>query len=205
MEASDRERILRRVTEALAPLASRAPLPDFDREIAVARRAIAGRDLFDLFSERIALVNGRAIAGAEALAGTLRASGWTHGYCDPSIWPRLAPQFGAGFTVETRFDRDRADDYAFGITRASGAVAETGTIILRDAETSRRLAAIAPWVHVALLERAEIFADLPQAVAALGTDPNVVWCTGSSSTADVEGILVRGVHGPGVQIALVLG
>jgi ArsR family transcriptional regulator len=34
-------------------------------------------------------------------------------------------------------------------------------------EVSGRLAALAPWVHVAVLERAQIYADLPQAVAAL--------------------------------------
>jgi L-lactate dehydrogenase complex protein LldG len=128
-----------------------------------------------------------------------------HGYCDPVLWPGLAPHFGADFTVETEFDRTRIDDYAFGITRAAGGVAETGTIILTDASTSRRLGALTPWVHIAVLNRSEIFADLSQAVAALGDDPNVIWCTGSSSTADVEGILIRGVHGPGVQIALVTG
>ena len=66
------------------------------------------------------------------------------------------------------------------------------------------VAALAPWVHVAVLARSMLVSDLGQAVAALGTDPNVIWCTGSSSTADVEGILIRGVHGPGVQIALFL-
>ena len=43
-----------------------------------------------------------------------------------------------------------------------------------------------------------------QAVAALGSDPNVIWCTGPSKTADVEGILIEGVHGPGAQIALIV-
>ena len=72
---------------------------------------------------------------------------------------------GGDFTIEHEFDRTRVDDYAFGITRAAGAVAESGTIVLNDATTSRRLAALAPWVHVAVVERAAIFSDLTQAVA----------------------------------------
>ena len=38
----------------------------------------------------------------------------------------------------------------------------------------------------------------------LGNDPNTIWVTGPSKTADVEGILIEGVHGPGAQIALLL-
>ena len=101
-------------------------------------------------------------------------------------------------------DECTTDDYSFAITRAAGAVAETGTIILSDASTTYRLAALTPWVHIAVVSKSEILSDLSIAVAALGKDPNVIWCTGSSSTADVEGILIRGVHGPGVQIALVI-
>jgi len=59
-------------------------------------------------------------------------------------------------------------------------------------------------VHIAVVERTTIFADIPHAVAGLGSDPNIVWITGPSKTADVEGILIEGVHGPGQQIALVL-
>ncbi len=201
--SDDREAILSRVRGALAPLRDRAPLPDYDSEIAVMRKLIAGRDLAELFAERIKRVNGLALTSVSALVAHLRAGNWTRGYCDPALWPRLAPQF-AGFKVETEFDRTRVDDYAFGITRAAGAIAESGTIVLNDATTSRRLAALAPWVHVAVVERATIFSDLPQAVAALGADRNVIWCTGPSKTADVEGILIEGVHGPGAQIALVL-
>lgn len=201
---ADREAILSRVRAALSPLAQRAALPEYEAEIAVMRQLIAGRDRVELFSERLARVNGRALTDPAALVDTLRANQWLRGYCDPALWPRLASYFGADFTVESEFDRTRVDDYAFGITRAAGAIAESGTIILNDATTSARLAALAPWTHVAVLERAQIFPDLPQAVAALGRDPNVVWITGPSKTADVEGILIEGVHGPGVQIALVL-
>ena len=84
------------------------------------------------------------------------------------------------------------------------AIAETGTVVLTDTGTSSRLAALAPWVHVAVVTRDEMVIDVPQAVAALPDDPNIIWCTGPSKTADVEGILIEGVHGPGVQAVLLL-
>jgi len=202
--SEDREAIFSRVRGALAPLRERAPLPDYDTEIAVMRNLIAGRDLVEVFAERIRRVNGLAFTDVAAVVDYLRANKWTRGYCDPALGPKLAPALGAEFVIETEFDRTRVDDYAFGITRAAGAVAESGTIVLDDATTSRRLAALAPWVHIAVIERATIFADLPQAVAALGTDRNVIWVTGPSKTADVEGILIEGVHGPGAQIALIV-
>jgi L-lactate dehydrogenase complex protein LldG len=200
----DRDSILSRVRGALAPLRERAALPDYDTEIAVMRKLVAGRDLVELLAERTKRVNGLTFTTPAALVAYLRAAGHLRGYCDPVLLLPLAPYFDPEFRLETNFDRTRVDDYSFGVTRAAGAIAETGTIILNDATTSRRLAALAPWVHVAVLSRSQIYADLPEAVSALGRDPNVVWCTGPSKTADVEGILIEGVHGPGQQIALVL-
>ena len=203
--SDDREAILSRVRGALAPLRERAPLPQYDAEISVMRNLIAGRDLAELFAERAKRVNGIVFTDVATLVAHLRAGGWLRGYCDPALWPGLSAHFDPEFTVEHEFDRTRVDDYAFGITRAAGAIAESGTIVLNDATTSRRLAALAPWVHIAVVERASIFADLPHAVTALGADRNVIWCTGPSKTADVEGILIEGVHGPGAQIALIVG
>jgi L-lactate dehydrogenase complex protein LldG len=202
--SDDRESILSRVRGALAPLHERAAMPDYTTELAVMRQMMGSRDALVVFAERLALVNGIALTDPVALVARLRENKWLHGYCDPALWPALAPFFGADFIVETTYDRKRVDDYAFGITRAVGAIAETGTIVLNDATTSRRLGALAPWVHIAVVERAKIFSDLPEAVAGLGPDTNVIWVTGPSKTADVEGILIEGVHGPGVQIALVV-
>ena len=202
--SDDRESILSRVRGALAPLHKRAAMPDYTTELAVMRQMMGSRDGLVVFSERLALVNGIALTDPVALVARLRENKWLHGYCDPALWPALAPHFGADFKVETTYDRKRVDDYAFGITRAVGAIAETGTIVLNDATTSRRLGALSPWVHIAVVERAKIFSDLPEAVAGLGPDTNVIWVTGPSKTADVEGILIEGVHGPGVQIALVV-
>jgi len=191
-----------KVRGALAPLATRAAMPQYDSGLELARSRLGAGNPLGEFTERLAAVNGEVVADAGALAALLRERGWLRGYCDPALWAMLEPHFGAGFTVETLFDRSRIDDYQFGITRGVGAIAETGTIILDDATTSTRLGALAPWAHVAVIPRGKLYSDLPEAVAALGSDPNVIWCTGPSKTADVEGILIEGVHGPGAQIAL---
>lgn len=200
----DRETILRRVQGALAPLEKRAPYPEYADDVAVMHQLIDGRDPWTVFCERTKLVNGEGLERIEEVVALLRTDGRLHGYCDPQLWPRLAPAFGPEFTVETEFDRTRIDDYGFGVTRAAGAIAETGSIILSDTTTSRRLGALAPWVHIAVLRRADLFASVADAVARLGDDPNIIWVTGPSKTADVEGILIEGVHGPGRQVALLL-
>ena len=202
--SSDRETILSRVRSALAPLTQRAALPDWEAELVIMRQARGQVDAWTLFAERLRGVNGAPLTGVAGLVALLEKNNWWHGYCDPVLWAQLAPAFPATIKVETAFDRTRVDDYQFGITRASAAIAETGTLVLTDADTSSRLAALAPWVHVAVLTRDQIFHDIPQAVAALPADPNIIWCTGPSKTADVEGILIEGVHGPGIQVALLL-
>ncbi|MEZ5300889.1 MAG: LUD domain-containing protein [Verrucomicrobiales bacterium] len=98
----------------------------------------------------------------------------------------------------------RYDDYQFGITRADGAIAETGTAILTDTHTADRLAALTPWVHVAVFHEADLCRTLGDAIACFGAERNIIFATGPSKTADIEGILIEGVHGPGEQICLCL-
>ncbi|HLP08520.1 MAG TPA: LUD domain-containing protein [Opitutaceae bacterium] len=203
--SDSREQILSRVRTALAPLTARAPLPEWDRELVVLREALGVIDVWSLFAERMKAVNGTPLASTAELVTLLESRNWKRGYCDPALWPQLRAAFPASIQVETEFDRARIDEYDFGITAATGAIAETGTLILSDRGTSRRLGALAPWVHIAVVRREQIFPDLPSAVAALPADPNVIWVTGPSKTADVEGILIEGVHGPGYQVALLLG
>lgn len=199
-----REDMLGRVNKALAILPERKPLPDWDAELAVAHKLVDYRDALEVFIERIKLVNGMAMTDPKEVAAFLKNGKWLRGYCDPELVSMLAPYFGSEFSFATDIDRKRIDDYAFGITRAAGGIAETGTIILNDTLTSRRLGALTPWVHIAVFKRGEIHQTLEHAVRALGDDPNIIWATGPSKTADIEGILIEGVHGPGVQIALVL-
>jgi L-lactate dehydrogenase complex protein LldG len=202
---SSRDQILSRVRSALAPLPQRAALPDWESEFASLRAARpATPDTWTCFSERLRAVNGTPLSSVADLVSLLEQKNAFHGYCDPAILPRFASAFPSPFKIETEFDRTRVDDYAFGITAAAGAIAETGTLILSDTTTSRRLGALAPWIHVAVLRRDQIQPDLLAATATLPSDPNIIFATGPSKTADIEGILIEGVHGPGVQIALLV-
>ncbi len=213
MSSSSRDQILSRVRSALAPLPERAALPNWDADLIHLRTAAANAspaapaaatDLWSLFAERMRAVNGTPFATPADLVAYLTAQNCLHGYCDPALHAELSPFFPDTFTFETTFDRTRIDDYQFGLTLAAGAIAETGTLILSDATTSSRLGALAPWVHIAVIRRATIHPDISAAVAAFPADPNIVWITGPSKTADVEGILIEGVHGPGLQAALLL-
>ena len=200
-----RAEIFSKIDASTAAIRAKAPLPDYDAAITHALPRLVGDDLWQIFRRNIAAVNGKTMESVAELIEFLKSTGNTRGYCDPKLFSTIGTQLiGAGLGLSTDFDRSRYDDYQFGITRATGAIAESGTLILDDERTSRRLAALAPWIHVAVLERHEIHRTIADGLAALGDNPNIIWCTGPSKTADVEGILIEGVHGPGEQIALLI-
>jgi L-lactate dehydrogenase complex protein LldG len=205
MSAADsRTTIFRKIQSATNALATKAALPEYDVAVTHSAPKLEGGDVWEIFLRNFKTVHGRPMSSVEELADFLQSSGQVRGYCDPALFDAVGSKLvAAGLTVETTYERERYDDYQFGITRATGAIAESGTVIIDDDNTSHRLAALSPWVHVAVLKRDEIHRTISDAIAALGDSPNIIWCTGPSKTADVEGILIEGVHGPGEQIALV--
>lgn len=90
-----------------------------------------------------------------------------------------------------------------GITSTSWAVAETGSLLCSHGPMNERLASLVPPVHLAVVERKQIVADLFDAFAKLGEKSldafpsNATFITGPSKTGDIETKLVTGVHGPG--------
>lgn len=197
--------IFAKIETATSALKTKAAYPDYDGSLVHSLPKLEGDDLWEIFSRNFKYVNGKPMTSIEQLVDFLKETQQLHGYCDPVLYDVVGSRLAAaGLTVETEFHRDRYDDYQFGITRATGAIAESGTVIIDDNRTSSRLAALSPWVHVAVLERSEVLRTIPDAIAAFGESPNIIWCTGPSKTADVEGILIEGVHGPGEQIALLI-
>ncbi len=197
---NDRVSILSAVNNALAPLKERSPLPDWDVSLPISVEMSGKSDIPAHFIQKLRACNGVFFENTTEMAALLKQENALHGYCDPQYVERFRndPTF-AGIQFSTTLDSAKIDDYAFGITRASMGIAESGTIVLKDADTSDRLGALAPWIHVALLNPSTIEATLLDSILKHGSDPSVIWVTGPSKTADVEGILIQGVHGPGIQ------
>lgn len=200
-----KDAIFAKIRSATDGVKTKAAYPEYDMSLVHSAPKLEGSDLWDIFARNFSAVNGKPMTSIDQLIDFLKLTAQLRGYCDPALYDAVGSQLAAaGLTVETEYDRGRYDDYQFGITRATGAIAESGSVIIDDDRTSHRLAALSPWVHVAVLERAEIHRTIPDAIAAFGDSPNIIWCTGPSKTADVEGILIEGVHGPGEQIALLM-
>ena len=199
---SSRDAIFSKIRTALGEVKDKAAYPDYDSAVLHSKPKLEGTPR-EAFTRNFTAVSGKVIGSVADLATFLQQNGQARGYCDPSLMAEVGNALtAAGLTVETEYDRSRYEDYQFGITRATGAIAESGSLILDDAQTSDRLAALSPWVHVGVLRESEIHRTIPDAMAALGPSRNILWATGPSKTADVEGILIEGVHGPGLQLAL---
>ena len=102
---------------------------------------------------------------------------------------------------------------AVGITGVEFALAETGSLVVASWTEGVQLASLAPPVHVAFFQRSQLVASLEEVLERLpvarGPEQavpgrSVVFITGTSRTADIEQILVRGVHGPGEVHAILV-
>ncbi len=91
---------------------------------------------------------------------------------------------------------DEIWDVEVGVSLADFAIAETATLVVSAGQGKLRMSSLAPPVNVMVVSRNSIVGTLAEAIPMIPTATSVL-ITGPSRTADIEGILVRGVHGPG--------
>ncbi|HLK13586.1 MAG TPA: LUD domain-containing protein [Fimbriimonadaceae bacterium] len=82
-----------------------------------------------------------------------------------------------------------------GITLADYGIADTGSLLLTAGPGRNRLASLAPPHHIAVLSRTRILDTAEAAIEVLPSRTAVI-VSGPSRTADIEGVIVRGIHGP---------
>ncbi len=120
-----------------------------------------------------------------------------------AIWPTTIAEIPRN---EASAFREACFEARVGITGVDFALAESGSLVLSSQTEGSQLASLAPPVHVALYRRSQLVGSLDEVLEklAISRDPSlpapgraIVFITGPSRTADIEQILVRGVHGPG--------
>lgn len=101
-----------------------------------------------------------------------------------------------------------------GITWAEYGVAEVGALVEIAYDDAQRLASSLPINHVAIVREKNVLPDLRTAMVQAGRmiaridsgrKPAVTFISGPSRTADIEGRLLLGAHGPHALHVLVLG
>jgi L-lactate dehydrogenase complex protein LldG len=95
-----------------------------------------------------------------------------------------------------------------GITSVDYALAATGSFVMLASPNEARLVSLLPPAHIAIFPRSLILANLDELLSILprpaDQTSSMVLITGPSRTADIEQILVRGVHGPGEIYAVIV-
>ena len=110
------------------------------------------------------------------------------------------PQVSCGVRDTTRL-RELCADVPVGITSADFALADTGSLVILASHEEARMISLLPPAHIAVVPRERVLWGLDELLMHHSCPADVtsamVLITGPSRTADIEQILVRGVHGPG--------
>jgi L-lactate dehydrogenase complex protein LldG len=116
-------------------------------------------------------------------------------------------QVHAGFTHRDEL-KDACAGADIGITSVDYALAATGSFVMLSSHNEARLVSLLPPAHIAIFPRSLILANLDELLSILprpaDQTSSMVLITGPSRTADIEQILVRGVHGPGEIYAVIV-
>jgi len=119
------------------------------------------------------------------------------------IWPAAAGPDPA--PPDAAVYREHCFSAAAGVTGVDFALVESGSLVLTSSTEGSQLASLAPPIHIAFYLRSQVVETLEEVLAGLAqgraaerhrAGRSVVFVTGTSRTADIEQILIRGVHGP---------
>ncbi len=207
MAGETQQAFMARVRKALADRGAPTTLPD---DLEVARVIRRGQDLVGVFAARAMeagmhphRVSDTATAVDKVVELVIAASARSVLIPDEQMPGRaeIAQRLAAAeIVLADPNDPDAAFEADIGITAARTAVAETASIAVVSGDGHRRLASLAVPTHIAIITADQIVPDLLDwgNAAPAEMPANEVLISASSKTADIEMILVPGVHGPGV-------
>lgn len=187
-----------------------------DRILASVRAALAERARIEHPGHFLSWRSGEPPAPVDGLREMLEAAGGEVVRCatnaDARAWlADFARDFASAAVGETVPDDLRPAlptappaGAPLGVSLARGAIAETGSLLL-DARDGRR-AQLLPPTHVVFVRARDVHATFRDAVLAVQGDlPSAIGLhSGPSKSADIAHVMVKGVHGPGRLVAVVI-
>jgi len=191
--------------EQVAPLAALPVLvPRSDRNLYT---PLFVQNFETLAGKALVVPNASAVAGALApLLEGKQAVASNSPYLETCGVTRLA-QVRSGISDRDAL-RQASATADVGITSVEYALAETGTFVMFSNPSEARLISLLPPIHVAVFSSSRILANLNELLSVVPhpaeQSSSMVLITGPSRTADIEQILVRGVHGPGEIYAVIV-
>ena len=207
-----REAILHRVKTALGRSAGQQPAAPPEARIRIPE--VGMEDRIASFRAALEALAGKVTVAPSAEAALEHVAGLIQGKTAVASNAPFLAECGVTRLTEVRSGiTDREELRAacagadFGITSATYALADTGTLVMIASPEEARLVSLLPPAHIALLPRERILTGLDELFMLLPKPAeqtsSMVLITGPSRTADIEQILVRGVHGPG-QVHVVI-
>ena len=210
-----REQMLRDVQSALGRRPGQEPPPAPPVRIVIPDVPVAQR--IDSMLERVAALAGKTLHArsmAEAREYTAAVIQGKSAVASNAPFLRDCgitelPGVHAGIS-----DRDRLRGLCatcdYGITCADYALSDTGSLVMLSSREEARLISLLPPAHIAVLPASRLLTGLDELFSILPRpaeqSSSMVLITGPSRTADIEQILVRGVHGPGeIHVVIVEG
>ena len=189
-----RERILEKVREALVARDPATHPGDFE-----GWRAETPAPPVDAFVRTFEAAGGEVVRVDDETDAGAWLAGFSAEFTTAAVGQTVSP------SLRPPLDDCPADTADLGVSMATCAVGETGSLMLSAADA--RLAQLLPPTHVVFVSSCDVFATLRDAlVASKQALPSAIGLhSGPSKSADIGQILVKGVHGPGRVIAVLIG
>lgn len=185
---STREEILGRVRRHQPAAVELPELPTFARGERLATAS------FDEFAEALIRMGGKV---APAAAGDALDAAILALFPDARVVCSAAPEVTGQRSLAAVGRPAELEDVDVGIVRAAFGVAETGSVLLTESHLQVEALGFLAQHLVVLLDPARIVPTLHDAYRdeAFATARYVIFMTGPSATADIEGVLIHGAQG----------
>jgi L-lactate dehydrogenase complex protein LldG len=198
-ESTTREKVLKKIRAALLSK-SQNPFPKLDFESPVF--VPSDEDILVLFNDKLTAAGGKfflienELEFVEGMVDLGVYYKWKNIVCTEDGLSNLLTECELPHSVET-IDLGTSD---VSITTCEFLIAQTGSILVSTRNQSRAATLFAP-VHIVLARASQLTLDLKEALLKFRqTYPKLPSAlsiiTGPSHTADIEGRLVTGAHGP---------